>query len=390
MRQLTDRVREEIIRMLCREITGRLTASGQERLRELEEEYGVETIDRLRVVRRLQQKKEFGHTEAWEDFKNRAGAGRSSGKQRRIGWRAGTAVAAVVVAAIGIASFVGIQQRKDRFHDSLSMQQIICPGRSVATITLSNGERLEVGNDRQTVSEKSGALMKMDSAVVTYQGTTAETQEMVYHTLSIPVGGEYRLVLADGTKVWMNAASELKYPVAFSGKQREVFLEGEAYFEVYRDPAHPFLVHTSRGTVKVLGTGFNVRDYRDEAKVVTTLVEGKVAYLPENRTEEIVLTPGYQVEDREGTELRPRLVDVGMYVGWKDGKYIFENASLEEIMQVLSRWYDVAVFYKREDVKHLHFTGDLERYENINVFLEFMEIGGDVRFEIKGKTITIE
>ena len=214
---------------------------------------------------------------------------------------------------------------------------------------------------------------------------------MVYNTIDIPIGGEYQLVLADGTKVWLNADSKLRFPVSFTAERREVYLEGEAYFEVAKDSEHPFIVHISRGAIEVLGTGFNVRDYREEQKTVTTLVQGKVVYRSERQPgREIMLEPGFQIKDEEGGSLQPRKVDVILYTGWKDGKYVFENATLEEIMQVLSRWYDIAVFYKREEVKKLHFTGDLERYKTINDFLEFMEIGGNVRFSIKGKTVLIE
>ena len=115
-----------------------------------------------------------------------------------------------------------------------------------------------------------------------------------------------------------------------------------------------------------------------------------MVYKASERHEAVIILPGYQLIDNGYEELAPQEVDVEMYVGWKDGRYIFEDATLEEIMQVLSRWYDIAVFYKREEVKKLHFTGDLERYKTINDFLEFMEIGGNVRFSIKGKTVLIE
>lgn len=310
-------------------------------------------------------------------------------RRRRIGWKIGITAVALAIIAVGI----GLSHRLHRERhtgEPLLAQLVISPGRSVATITLANGEQLSLGNNNRNVREENGTILKMDSSVVTYRGTTTENSEITYNTLSVPAGGEYRLVLADNTKVWMNASSKLKYPVVFSGKQREVFLEGEAYFEVEKDGQHPFVVHTSRGIIKVLGTGFNVRDYQEEARVVTTLVEGKVVYRPAERFEEVFLSPGFQLEDNGIDELSPRQVDVGMYVGWKDGKYVFEDATLEEIMQVLSGWYDVTVFYKREELKHLHFTGDLERYENINDFLHFMELGGKVIFNIHEKTIIIE
>ena len=225
----------------------------------------------------------------------------------------------------------------------------------------------------------------------TYLSNSKE-KEVVYNEIHVQKGGRANtLVLSDGTKVILNAATTFRYPTSFGEKNRMVYLEGEAYFEVAKDSEHPFIVHISRGAIEVLGTGFNVRDYREEQKTVTTLVQGKVVYRPERQPgREIMLEPGFQIKDEEGGSLQPRKVDVILYTGWKDGKYVFENATLEEIMQVLSRWYDIAVFYKREEVKKLHFTGDLERYKTINDFLEFMEIGGNVRFSIKGKTVLIE
>lgn len=310
-------------------------------------------------------------------------------KRRRIGWRIGVAMAAVVILVIGINFSSSLHQEKHLGSVPFA-STVISSGKRVAIITLANGEQLELGNGDPKVHEENGALLKMDSSVITYQSLQTENNEIAYNTLSVPLGGEYQIILSDSTKVWVNADSKLKYPIAFRSERREVFLEGEAYFEVKKDRQHPFIVHTSRGSVKVLGTGFNVRDYQEEAKVVTTLVEGKVAYSRTVQSDEVVLVPGYQLEDNGIAELIPRQVDVEMYVGWKDGKYIFDDATLEEIMQVLSRWYDVTVFYKSEKSKDLHFTGDLERYENINDFLHFMELGGKVTFNIQGKTIIIE
>ena len=310
-------------------------------------------------------------------------------KRRRIGWRIGVAMAAAVILVIGINFSSSLHQEKHLGSVPFA-STVISSGKRVAIITLANGEQLELGNGDPKVHEENGALLKMDSSVITYQSLQTENNEIAYNTLSVPLGGEYQIILSDSTKVWVNTDSKLKYPIAFRSERREVFLEGEAYFEVKKDRQHPFIVHTSRGSVKVLGTGFNVRDYQEEAKVVTTLVEGKVAYSRTVQSDEVVLVPGYQLEDNGIAELIPRQVDVEMYVGWKDGKYIFDDATLEEIMQVLSRWYDVTVFYKSEKSKDLHFTGDLERYENINDFLHFMELGGKVTFNIQGKTIIIE
>ena len=184
-----------------------------------------------------------------------------------------------------------------------------------------------------------------------------ETAEVMYNTVTIPRGGEYCLELADGTKVWLNAETELRFPVNFSDKTRDVYLKGEAYFQVSKDELHAFQVHTSMGTVAVLGTSFNVRDYADEQKVVTTLEMGKVMYVSGENKKEIILTPGFQVQEEKTGEIKMKKVDVMQYVGWREGKYVFENTALVDIMRTLERWYDIDVVYVDPVVKRLSFHG---------------------------------
>lgn len=383
-----DELRELLSDLWCREITGQLGRLEKEHLQKLIKEYGLASIDRRRLIDRLGSGPEFDDMEAYREFQRQR---KNSGK-RNIGmiWRVGVTVAAIVLLFLGIW-FVWPKADKIGPIAQLTVEkEVIEPGSRKAIITLANGKEIILGDNKQQLHEENGTLLKVDSIVVEYK-ENQEATDVVYNTIYIPAGGEYQLILADGSRVWMNADSRLKYPVNFTGERREVYLEGEAYFEVMKDKGHAFVVHTSRGAIEVLGTGFNVRDYREEQKVVTTLVQGRVAYHSEKQPDkEIILEPGFQLEDQAGGELQPRKVDVLLYTGWKDGKYVFENAMLEEIMQVLSKWYDIAVFYKREEVKELHFTGDLERYKTINEFLEFMEIGGNVQFSIKGKTVIVE
>ena len=188
----------------------------------------------------------------------------------------------------------------------------------------------------------------------------------------------------------MNAETELRFPVNFTGERREVYLKGEAYFQVKRDEKHAFMVHTSMGVVEVLGTSFNVRDYEGEQEVVTTLESGKVMYVSEGSKEQVILEPGYQTLEKRSSQVEVRKVDPIQYIGWREGKYVFEDMALEDIMQTLCRWYDIDVVYADPTVKKFHFTGDLERYESINVFLNFIETGGDVKFRTEGKTIIID
>lgn len=388
MKNLPDhRMLEEISYLLTLHIAGLLDEKGKIRLQEISHEFGLSAIESARIVHRIGEKEEFDYLPAYAQF--RQGTLRKKGKHRRRVIRFCFAAVAVLALFVGVGLLLKLKSSSVNSSE-LKTTTLIVPGCSKAFITLASGEKIELGKIKQTLQEQDGTWLTFDSAGIQYKGHNENGQE-IYNTLTVPLGGEYRLILSDGSKVWMNAGSVLKYPIHFTGQRREVFLEGEGYFEVEKDEAHPFLVHTSRGVVRVVGTGFNVRDYPDENKVVTTLAHGSIVYRPEiQHGKEISLQPGYQVEDGADSGLTYRPVEVEMYTGWKDGKYIFEDTTLEEIMQVLSRWYDIEVFYKREGVKSLHFTGDLERYQTINDFLEFLEIGGNIRFTVKGKIVTVE
>ena len=213
---------------------------------------------------------------------------------------------------------------------------------------------------------------------------------MGQNTLRTAENGEFFITLEDGTIVHLNYNTTLRYPEHFSSKERMVFLEGEAYFEVAPNAEQPFLVNTTRGCIQVLGTAFNVRDYVEEKKVVTVLESGKVRYTTAGKQQESrELRPGFLLEDAEGQQLHARQVNTRLYTEWRNGKYIFENASVEEIMSTLQRWYNIDVIYADEKVKQLHFTGDLERYETFDIFLHFMETGGDIRFQIKDNIVIV-
>ena len=209
-----------------------------------------------------------------------------------------------------------------------------------------------------------------------------------YNQLDIPRKGEYRLVLADGTRVWLNSESSLKYPVAFQGNERKVYLEGEAYFEVSKDEHKPFTVVTGESSIRVLGTSFNVRAYADEAQLCATLVEGKVRL--SHAQQSLILSPDEQgVVTLASGKLEKRKVDASLYTVWKDGRFVFENQTLEEIMNTLSRWYDVKVFYTNEQVKQAMFNGNLKRYDDFDQIVKMLELTGVAHFKINGETIII-
>lgn len=381
MQQSEPYLSDKLSELISKDLLGLLDEKQKQRLEELRQEYHLPAPDRDLIARHLSKDPKFGNEKAYRDFFIRI-------YPRRYYLRRLAAVAAVITLLLGGSLFFYLWPEKSiPIAEVKQNNATIQPGESRAIITLANGKRVEMGQETKELVEKDGTRLSMDKGKLVYQSTDKKAT-LIYNMIEIPRGGEYSLTLSDGTRVWLNAQSELKYPVCFSGEKRQVFLKGEAYFEVARNEQQPFEVNTSRGNIRVLGTEFNVRDYKEEKRVVTTLINGSINYTSNNK-KSVFLQPSEQLEDTDASPLIPQKVNTALFVGWKDGKYLFKNLSLEEIMQTLERWYDVTIFWQNEDIRQLHFTGDLKRYDNINTLLKFIEIGGDVRFEIKGKAIIV-
>jgi len=207
-----------------------------------------------------------------------------------------------------------------------------------------------------------------------------------YNTLATPRAGQYKLILADGSKVWLNAASSLKYPTTFDSEYRRVVLTGEAYFEIAENKAHPFIVETGDAQIKVLGTHFNIMAYQEEHISEATLLEGSIQFARGDR--QILLKPGQQVLYRPGSNyekvIRPDLEDI---MAWRNGVFVFDDTDIEEIMRSVKRWYDVDVVFKGAK-PDLSFTGVIPRTGNISKVLKILESAGDIVFDINGKTVT--
>ena len=210
-----------------------------------------------------------------------------------------------------------------------------------------------------------------------------------WHTLRIPKGGEYKIVLDDGTEIWLNSASELKYPAHFVGNERRVQLTGEAYFHVARNEAAPFIVETRDMDVKVLGTSFNVSVYEDEESCHATLVEGRVEVNDKVNGEKVVLTPGKQALLRGG-EMTVREVNTKLYTLWRLDRFTFASEDMEGVIRKLSRWYNVDFFFANSSMKQKRFTGSLPKYADISQVLKMIEMTTDIKFEIKEHTIMIQ
>ena len=377
-----DEIREELSDLWCKEITGQLKGSEKIRLQNLIEEREFPFPDRKRWLSRLRQKEEFDSAIAYRKFLQY--------KNRKRWWRfgrIGLTAAAAVLLFVGIGLVWSHREQLRSVPPLTVKNEVVEPGRSKAMITLANGEKIVLGDKKQQLIGEDGTLLNLDSAIVEYKGKQ-KTPALVYNTIDIPIGGEYQLVLADGTKVWLNADSKLRFPVSFTAERREVYLEGEAYFEVAKDSAREFWVHAGAMDVKVLGTSFNVKAYERLETVATTLVEGSVEVACAGKSFQIV--PGEQfVYDKNNRVMDVRMVDTESYVSWKDGYYKFRQTTLEEIMETLSVWYGLNVFYVNESAKQVEFTGKVKRYEDARMLLDKFEQTGDVVFDIKGNNVFI-
>lgn len=270
--------------------------------------------------------------------------------------------------------------------------QSIVPGSNKAVLVLADGTEHDLSSGNNSVITEEGSEIKNSGNKLEYTSKSAQTTETKYNTLKIPRGGEYFLVLADGTKVWLNSETTLRFPVQFASDIRRVELTGEAYFEVSRNENVPFIVSSGNQQVKVLGTQFNISSYPDNQSILTTLVEGSVEVsLEGNPAEKTMLKPSEQSYlSMNESQILKRNVDVAQYVAWKDGRFVFQDQMLEDIMKTLSKWYDVQVVFTNEDDKKLRFTGNLERYTDFNNILGKIERTNEVEFEITDKLITIK
>ena len=311
-------------------------------------------------------------------------------KSRRMTLR--WSVAASVILFIGL--FVGRMVNEWRNLDEMRMlaeTERIVPGVK-AELILSTGERVVLNQQCVSIEGVNETGIQNDSVTgLNYTTAKGQGEGMIYNTMRIPVGGFYQLALSDGSKVWLNSMTEFRFPVAFTGEERKVYLTGEAYFEVAPNSKHPFIVVTEEGMeVKVYGTEFNMNTYQ-HGGVQTVLVSGKVGIRVNATGKEVMLAPRQMAEYSEKTGMvRVEDTDPYRYIAWKDGEFVFERETIEEIMERLGRWYDVKVFYENESLKQKRFTGVISRYEDIEQVLRLIEGPATLRFEVKGNVVTVK
>ncbi len=304
---------------------------------------------------------------------------------RRLGWY--KFVAAVMIPLMVVAAGYFIRETKRSAEQKGTELANIEPGKSKAILRLADNRVIEITREQETrfdVAEGIAATNNLSGMVYPEQVATGKAE---YNVLEVPRGGEYTVTLSDGTVVYLNSGSELRYPVAFGAERRDVFLSGEGYFEVAKDAERPFFVNVDKLKIRVYGTSFNVNAY-NIANVETVLIEGKIGIQGNNA--EYTVKPGQlALYNREEGTMEIRDVDVRPYVAWKEHEFMFDDESLEEIMNTLSLWYDVDVFFQTASLKQLHFTGHLGRYEEVSHILDAISGVTQVKFSVKGRTIIV-
>jgi ferric-dicitrate binding protein FerR (iron transport regulator) len=344
-------------------------------------------------------------------------------------------VAVLAFAILGLV-WMFFNSPQDKHHGSLQnnvnlplAENDILPGSNKATLTLANGKTINLSEAKTGVVVVNASSLKYNDNTAVISNNSPSSQTSPRHlddrrdllnstekiTVATPRGGQYQITLPDGTRVWLNAASSLKFPSSFAGKaQRKIELSGEAYFEVAKNKKQPFIVISNEQLVEVLGTHFSISNYADEGSIKTTLLEGSVAvrhaeFISASRTsksaklvrdldlrqddrkvqDDVILKPGQQSTFTHNKPIEVKQVDASDAIAWKDGKFAFRNESLESIMRKMARWYDIEIVYQNNQIGKEILGGSFTRSEQISTILTTLELASDAHFKIQGKKIII-
>jgi len=307
-------------------------------------------------------------------------------KRRRL-WLQAVSAAAILICCVGL--FFYLKKDPDAKIMYAQKQEIVSGGNK-ATLTLSNGKKISLTDAPSgELAQQTGiSITKTADGQVVYKVTgVATASSSDYNIIETPPGGQFKINLPDGTEVWLNAASALKFPAVFKGAERRVRLTGEAYFEVAKNKAMPFRVETDKNTIEVLGTHFNVNAYENERFMETTLLEGSVSVSSPSGS--VKIKPDQQAQfDKNSIKMNVIPVDASDVVAWKNGYFLFEDESIERIMRKLARWYDVDVEY-RGNFSNISLWGNISRYKNISEVLAQLELTHAVHFKIEGRRVIV-
>ncbi len=373
MQEMTDHAQEKELN------EWRAASPRHEKLfqRMLSHEYMEKSISRFVKTEEEEEK-------GWQKLQLKKSSGRSVTGMRWIPY------AAVVILLLSIGSmFYFFGNGKQPEILPMTKNDVQTPGFR-AVLILPDGRKVDLEDEklRSDLAENDSLLLVKTNSLEYRDIVTSDTTE-IFHTLEIPRGGEYLLTLSDGTVIYLNSESTLNFPVKFQGKERKVYLTGEAYFKVAKNTEHPFVVTAGELNVLVTGTTFGVRAYKDEKDIQTTLESGHVTVRVEGKS--VKLVPNKQaLFDKSTMGLEVRDVDVDLYLAWADGRLVYDNCPLEKILTDLERWYNIDVFYSRDELRSYQFSLNMEKHESFSKVLELIGKAEDVQFEIKGNTVIVK
>jgi transmembrane sensor len=328
-----------------------------------------------------------------------------SSRSKIIALRTQIAIAASILIAVVSVYFIFYAKDSTEELRLAALDAGIKPGENKAILTLANGVKVVLNNTKagELVKQSGISVRKSSNGTIVFQVTKGldaeQNAEASWNTLETPKGGQYQIILSDGSEVWLNAFSTLRFPTVFSPKQREVEVTGEAYFRISKhtigqsSTPQPFVVNTNKQKIKVLGTQFNVNSYQDEQTVTTTLLEGSIAVSPfqkdlSKKVETVLLKPGQQSELGNSGTFEVNTVDVREAIDWQKGYFAFHNEDVYQIMRKVARWYDIQVIYESSLPKD-KLGGTLSRYQDVSKIFDVMQRTGLFKFKIKGKTVYV-
>ena len=382
----------EMADLIAKRMAGALTREEEERL---EAWYGTsahhrDLYERICSDETLREKiRMYGSSKVEAAFVQFLERRRRMARRR---WLSAARYAAVLVVALLAGLWYAESGREQETRPVAEVVTEAYPAvkRNMPVLTLGNGEEVELNQEALALSAGNGVQITMsEEGGMRYKVSDSTREEMVYNTMTTPVQCDFMFTLEDGTRVWLNAASSLRYPVAFGKDERVVYAEGEIYLEVAKDAKRPFYVELKNGMrVKVLGTSFNVIAYAEESFTEVTLVEGRVETYAEGMT--YVLQPSEQLHfDRELKKAEVRVVDVNDYIAWKDGQYVFKEKPLAQVAKILRRWYNIEMVFESEAAREAVFTGVVRKEESIGLLADRLEATSSLTCRLEGQKIVI-
>ncbi|MBS0032461.1 FecR family protein [Chitinophaga sp. 22321] len=378
--------------LIHRQRSGELTAAEQDILeewlaasesnRQLLEELSSDTAEAMT----LEEVEQENWQPSFDRVYNAIAQTKPPSRTRSIAWSRAAAV--LLLVAAGALAFFIFRKSKTPPVVAVQHKSDVAPGGRKAVLTLANGSTI-VLDDAQTgvvASQGKTVIKKSGNGQLVYDASLAGGDATAFNTISTPKGGEYQVVLPDGSHVWLNAASSIRFPAAFSGSSRKVDITGEAYFEVVSNASAPFLVTSGNHRVEVLGTGFNIQSYHNDVNITTTLLQGSIRVSAGTQTR--ILKPGQQTKVNQDNNNTIQLIndaDTEEALAWRNGKFIFNDADLPAVVRQLERWYDVTIDYK--GLSGYRFNGEIPRTAHLSKVLKMMELTSNIHYKISDRNI---